>query len=180
MFPGLDLLLSSFVFCNVKCYYFNRPSSRKVLPVYCSNITFLVWLYTCNARKIKHDMSCEWRDIFLLPTNPSLWNIVGGYLFSFTSLGHTGNHQLQTQFTHLENMNGVQLRQEFITFVLLSILFYASNIATCGTGNAQCPTEGFAFRLYRFLQMSRTTQSLGCSSCQNNSASLTSVYFKVM
>lgn len=33
MFPGLDLQLSNFVFSNVICYYFNRPSSGKVLPV---------------------------------------------------------------------------------------------------------------------------------------------------
>lgn len=58
MFPGLDLQLNNFVFSSVKCCYFNRPSSREVLPV-CSNITFLVRLYTCDARKIKYDVSYE-------------------------------------------------------------------------------------------------------------------------
>lgn len=156
MFPGLDLQLSNFLFSNAKCYYFNRPSPRKLLPV-CSNITFLARVYTCDARKFKYDMSCEWREIFLLPTNP-LRSIVGGYLFSFTSLDHRGKHQLQTQFT--QNINGIHLRQKFIIFFLLSILFCASNIATYGTVNAQCFTEGFVFHLHNFCRWAEQTKAL--------------------
>lgn len=134
MFPGLDLQLSSFVFSNVKCYSFNRPSSRQVLLV-CSNM-FLVWLYTCDAsvdeacdaRKIKYCLVGEERFSCFPPIllSEALWEATYFHL-------HLLITEAITSCRHSSRKHEWHPSKTGIGFLLLSILSCAANIATYGT-----------------------------------------------